>query len=258
MKASLHSIITFSIFPLILGACSGKQAEEGAKEDGEILPKKEYSSVEERKIAFFKKLFPMVERENKRIQDERDLVLTIKKKVDKEQDLSSKEERKIKELARKYRVAPQKVLSKGGLSELERKVGKIPPRLALIQAANESSWGRSRFAQQGNNLFGQWCFTKGCGIVPSKRSKGAIHEVASFSSINLSVRSYLKNLNSHPAYKPLRDIRAQNRKSGKGLSAHDMAGGLKSYAGIGNEYIKILRNMLQANKQLLDQAEAAS
>jgi Bax protein len=239
---------------LLLGACSSEEKSKNVK----ILPKENYSDIEQRKMAFFEKLYPIVEKENERIMEEREFVLDAQKKVENGSSLGSSDEQKLKELARKYRVRPEKALSAEGISELERKVGKIPPRLALIQAANESNWGRSRFAREGNNLFGQWCFSKGCGIVPAKRSAGAIHEVASFSSIDMSVRSYMKNLNSHPAYKPLRDIRAENRKSGKGLSAHDMAGGLKSYAGIGNEYIRILRDMMKANAEILDQAEARS
>ena len=71
----------------------------------------------------------------------------------------------------------------------------------------ESGWGESRFAQQGNNLFGEWCFTKGCGIVPSQRKEGATHEVRRFDSVDDALASYMHNLNTGHAYKALRVAR---------------------------------------------------
>lgn len=241
---------------LIMGACS----EEATKEADEAPTRstEANSSVGKRKLAFFEKLYPIVRNENERLSKERESVQKGLRKLKKGSELGSRTSKKVQELARKYRVRPKLASKKEGLQELLIKIGPIPPRLALIQAANESNWGRSRFARQGNNLFGQWCFSKGCGIVPKKRSAGAIHEVASFKNIELSVRAYIKNLNSHPAYRPLRSIRHRAMQDGKEATAHDMAGGLKSYAGIGDEYIKILRRMLKSNAALLEKARKNS
>jgi len=94
-------------------------------------------------------------------------------------------------------------------------VDTIPPSLALAQAANESAWGTSRFARQAHNYYGQWCFEKGCGIVPDRRDANKSHEVAAFDSPRESVARYLHNLNSNSAYKSLRDIRSRLKAANK-------------------------------------------
>lgn len=240
---------------------------QGASEEGKnaVVPSpsqtrravvnKEYSSVEERKKSFFEHLYPIVRKSNERILEERDQVLTFFESFKREDDsLEADQVTRLKALGVKYRVKPSKLPSEEGFKELKRKVDAIPEELALVQAANESNWGRSRFAKEGNNLFGEWCFTEGCGIVPKRRSAGSKHEVAAFTNVELSVRSYMRNLNSHPAYKKLRDIRSQRRREGKEPKASELAVGLSKYAGIGNEYVRILRSMLKKNSELLDAA----
>ena len=118
---------------------------------------------------------------------------------------------------------------------------------ALAQAANESAWGTSRFATKGNNLFGQWCFSKGCGLVPRGRVEGASHEVAKFSSPFRSVRAYIQNLNRHPTYQELRDIRQEDRRGKDPLSGVDMAAGLLGYSERGQEYVDEIRAMIHYN-----------
>jgi len=90
----------------------------------------------------------------------------------------------------------------------------------LAQAANESSWGTSRFAKEANNLFGQWCYTPGCGIVPAQREENEANEVRKFATINDTVRSYVRNINSYYAYKDLRVIREEIRSAGEIPSAN--------------------------------------
>lgn len=221
----------------------------------ELPGKKSYSSVEKRKKAFFEYLYPIVHSENERILNEKAYVERAQRSLTRRDTLPDSSITRLKALGVKYRVKPEKLPSKEGVEELLKKVDIIPEGLALIQAANESNWGRSRFAKQGNNLFGQWCFSKGCGIVPKRRSEGSGHEVAAFPNVQFSVRSYLRNLNSHPAYKQLRDQRAQMRQKGKEPTAHALAGGLTNYAGIGHEYVKILRQMIETNKKLLEKAD---
>lgn len=214
---------------------------------------KEYSSVEERKKSFFEHLYPIVRKSNERILEERDQVLTFFESFKRVDDsLEAEQGTRLKALGVKYRVKPSKLPSEEGFEELKRKVDAIPEELALVQAANESNWGRSRFAKEGNNLFGEWCFTEGCGIIPKRRSAGSKHEVAAFTNVELSVRSYMRNLNSHPAYKMLRDIRYKRRQEGKEPKASELAVGLSKYAGIGNEYVRILRSMLKNNRELID------
>jgi Bax protein len=219
--------------------------------------KTEYNSVQERKIAFFETLYPVVMAENERVMEEREWVEKMHARYEERDSLKDSAVTALKALAVKYRVEPSKVPSEESFEALEQKVDIIPAELALIQAANESNWGRSRFAKEGNNLFGQWCFTEGCGIVPKRRSEGSKHEVAAFPNVQFSVRSYIRNLNSHPAYKPLRDKRKEMRKKGKEPTGYALAGGLTKYAGIGHDYVKILRNMMRSNEELIEHARNA-
>jgi Bax protein len=118
----------------------------------------------------------------------------------------------------------------------------------MAQSANESAWGTSRFARKGNNFFGQWCFRKGCGLVPKQRDANKTHEVAAFDSPEESVKMYIRNLNSNSAYKSLRDLRAKLRRANKPVTGHALAAGLKHYSERGLEYVKELREMISFNK----------
>jgi Bax protein len=129
--------------------------------------------------------------------------------------------------------------------DLLRRVDAIPASLALAQSANESAWGTSRFAKDGSNFFGQWCYDAGCGLVPSKRNAGASHEVAVFDSPEESVASYLLNLNTNRAYTELRSIRASLRARNKEISGEALAAGLRKYSERGDAYVKELRSMIR-------------
>ncbi len=135
--------------------------------------------------------------------------------------------------------------------KLLERVDTIALELSLAQSANESAWGQSRFAKQGNNFFGQWCYTKGCGIIPAKRDRGLTHEVTRFNSINDSVRSYIKTINTGRAYALLRKIRRDNRIAGKHPDAKAQAGGLINYSQRGEKYVKEIRALIHANKKLM-------
>jgi len=135
--------------------------------------------------------------------------------------------------------------------KLLERVDTIALELSLAQSANETAWGQSRFAKQGNNFFGQWCYTKGCGIIPAKRSRGLTHEVTRFNSINDSVRSYIKTINTGRAYALLRKIRRDNRIAGKHPDAKAQAGGLLHYSQRGEKYVKEIRAIIHANKELM-------
>ncbi|MCH2098860.1 MAG: glucosaminidase domain-containing protein, partial [Pseudomonadales bacterium] len=133
------------------------------------------------------------------------------------------------------------------LDELLACVDVIPPSLVLAQAATESAWGTSRFARKANNLFGEWCFTAGCGLVPNHRSQGATHEVERFATVSASIDSYFHNLNSHPAYAELRAIRARAREAAATISGADLAAGLMLYSERGEDYVDELRQIIRVN-----------
>lgn len=130
---------------------------------------------------------------------------------------------------------------------LKRRLDIVPPSLVLAQAANESGWGSSRFARKGNNLFGQWCFDSGCGLVPKARDDGAHHEVAAFSDPYQSIRSYIANLNRNQSYVALRIERQKMRKEDKFPSGLSLALKLNNYSEKGSRYIRQIRFLIQNN-----------
>lgn len=203
----------------------------------------------ERKENFIGFLRPVIDAENARIKEQRYLIKRLYQSI-KEEDrtLSKQDQQWLKAMAQKYRLKNRDFPSEAAFRELLIHVDIIPRPLALAQAANESAWGTSRFARAGNNFFGQWCFSKGCGIVPARRSSGATHEVEAFPTVAHSVRSYMRNLNSHPAYRQLRIERYQQRLDGKQPDGHAMAIGLKKYSAKGMAYVEMIRDMMK--KQL--------
>ncbi|MBB5322494.1 glucosaminidase domain-containing protein [Marinobacter oulmenensis] len=201
-----------------------------------------HRDVTERKVAFFSFLYPRIVLANSRILIERDYLEHLAGKDTLNQD----EQQWLDGQAKRLRVKA----SSGSTAQfdlLRKRLDIIPPSLIMAQAANESAWGTSRFATQGYNLFGQWCFSRGCGLVPQSRVQGADHEVAKFSSPYFSLRSYIQNLNRHPAYQHVRDIRLEDRRTNRALSGIDLAGGLESYSERGDEYIREIRAMIRHN-----------
>ncbi len=198
--------------------------------------------VKTKKRKFFNALRPMVEAENQRVANQRQFLLSIKDK----DSLSTSDKQKLDKLLKSYRLERHKDGSVPW-SDLLTRVDTVPLELVLSQAANESAWGTSRFARKANNLFGQWCFTKGCGLVPARRNAGSTHEVAAFTSPQFSVRSYLRNLNTGRVYKDLRKIRAAKRAQGKTATAYELAAGLSKYSERGQAYVKEIRSMIKYN-----------
>jgi len=201
-----------------------------------------YRDTTERKAAFFSYLYPRIVLANNRILQERQYLMLLAD----QDELSPTELTWLERQASRLRVTAANG-SQAQFEALAHKLDVIPPSLILAQAANESAWGTSRFAREGNNLFGQWCFSRGCGLVPLSRAAGANHEVASFPSPYYSVRSYIQNLNRHPAYAGVREVRAAARAAGEPLSGLAMAAGLLGYSERGEDYIKEIRAMIRYN-----------
>ncbi len=201
-----------------------------------------HSDTTEKKVAFFSYLYPRVVLANARILIQRQYLMAL----DEKDELTAEEQRWLEQQSERLRVEAD-IGSDEMFDLLTRRLDAIPPSLILAQAANESAWGTSRFARSGNNLFGQWCFSKGCGLVPENRVDGASHEVASFQSPYQSIRSYIQNLNRHPAYQALRNTREQLRHSDTNVSGHALAQGLISYSERGAEYVEEIRSMIRYN-----------
>ncbi|MBF0248597.1 MAG: glucosaminidase domain-containing protein, partial [Alphaproteobacteria bacterium] len=132
----------------------------------------------------------------------------------------------------------------------------VPPSLALAQAATESGWGTSRFALEGNAVFGQWTFTDSHdGIVPQDRQDGQSHRIRAFDSLYDSVYSYVINLNTHQAYREFRDMRADMRRHGMRLDGLRLADTLHRYSERGADYVLDIQNIIQTND--LEQLDGA-
>lgn len=145
------------------------------------------------------------------------------------------------------------------IDDLLRRVDIIPPSLALAQAAEETGWGTSRFARQGNAIFGQRTYTKEGGMVPLRRDEGKNYKIKAFNSLLESVRSYALTLNSHWAYGGFRRARAAMRKEDAPLDGSDLAGHLIRYSERGEAYVKTIRVIISVNKLgRLDAARLAS
>jgi Bax protein len=154
------------------------------------------------------------------------------------------------QLSHYYEVPTDDLNDRAFQQLLLRRVDVIPPSLVLAQAANESAWGTSRFAQEGYNLFGQWCYQAGCGLVPDNRRPGDNHEVKSFASVEAAVDAYFQNLNTFPSYQYLRRIRQDLRLNELPIDGISLSEGLRSYSERGDEYIEELRRMIWYNDLL--------
>ncbi|MGK0306839.1 MAG: Bax protein [Gammaproteobacteria bacterium] len=213
----------------------------------------DYADVIEKKQAFFAYLQPEIQRQNEIVLKEREMVIALQALFLKQQEFNKHQKAVFKKLAKKYQFSSDKSLSvEQTLETLVRRVDTIPEALILVQAANESGWGESRFAQKGYNFFGLWCFKKGCGFVPKQRTDGAEHEVARFRDLSHAVMTYVRNINRHYAYKDLRVIRQTLREADKPVTARALAVGLSSYSERGQEYIDELLSMLRVNRKHME------
>jgi len=197
--------------------------------------KPSFNSIEDtsvRKEVFFNYLLPAIYEKNAEIIALRESILN--------NELSSSE---LDKLATKYRLKKPATIE-----DLLTVIDILPPSLVLAQAANESNWGRSRFAEDFNNYFGIWCFVKGCGTVPKQRNANANHEVANFNSLKDCIDYYVLTINRNYAYQDLRLIRKTYRDELKPLSGIALAEGLSNYAFPGDEYISSIQSVIRYNQ----------
>lgn len=207
-----------------------------------------FTDVKQKKAAFFQFVLPMIRQSNEEVRQERARLRQLSEKRLAQETLTEKNEAWLRKLAIKYRVVDEDPLSLEGLQHLKRRVDIVPASLAMAQAANESGWGTARFARNGNNYYGLWCWSENCGLVPDRREVDARHEVASFETPVDSVRYYMLTLNSHPAYQQLRTLRSESRTKGEPLSGRKLAAGLLRYSERGEAYVDELRAMIRVNR----------
>ena len=205
----------------------------------DLLPN-EIKSIEnskKRKEFFIQIILPLILDENKKIKLERRTLFSILNK-----NSNSEAERNwLKSKFKQYGVVNR------DLTTLKIRMDIIPVSLAIAQAAKETGWGTSRFAQEGNALFGQWTFS-GEGIKPARSDGNDTHKVMKFKILKASVRAYHRNLNTHKSYREFRKVRAIQRDVYGELNSLELVNYLDKYAATGNEYIKILKKIISQNK----------
>ena len=208
------------------------------------------TDVTEKKDEFFRFLLPMVEAENIRILHDRAYLKATYDRF-KNNELTEADKKQLADWIEYYRLEDDIAIDENLFGLLKRRIDIIPEMMVLVQAANESGWGTSRFSRKGLNLFGQWCYSKGCGLIPTGRDEDGRHEVAQFDSVNASVKSYMRNINTHGAYLDLRLLREQKRLDNEDILARDLITGLSSYSERGEEYIDELRAMIRINRPIV-------
>ena len=198
------------------------------------------SEVSELKQTFFRTLLPLILKVNEEILADRVKLELLQSTLLAGQEINDVQSKWLYNLSKSYDVTPDNI------TELLNRVDAVSPALALAQAAQESGWGRSRFAIKGNALFGQRTWDKGFGMVPKRRS--GKYEVKSFPSLIDSVRSYARNLNIHPAYRDFRLLRADMRVKNLVLNPYHLVGTLQAYSEHRDVYVQTIRKILRADR----------
>ena len=202
------------------------------------LPKelKNIESPKKRKKLFIKIVLPLIIEENLKIRFDRKKLFKILNK-------NNTSKRDVAWLGLKFK---QYGIKNNDLTTLKIRMDEIPVSLAIAQAAKETGWGSSRFAQEGNALFGQWTWS-GEGIKPLDVEKDKKHKVAKFKILKASVRAYQRNLNTHPSYKEFRIERAIQRDNDQKLDSLKLVEFLEKYAETGKEYTEVLKKIINQN-----------
>ena len=192
--------------------------------------------TKKKKNLFIKIILPLILEENNRVKLNRKKLFVILNKSNN----SEAEKRWLKQKFKQYGVLNKDLLT------LKIRMDIVPVSLAIAQAAKETGWGKSRFALEGNALFGQWTWS-GEGIKPAGADDDSTHKVMKFKVLQTSIKAYLRNLNTHSSYKKFRLVRAVLRDNKKNLDSLVLANYLDKYAETGEQYIIILKKIIKQN-----------
>ena len=203
-----------------------------------LLPQeiKMIENTKKRKEFFIQIVLPLIVKENNNIRIDRKTLFRVINK-------SNNSVAEKQWLEKKYK---QYGVKSGDLSSLKVRMDEIPVSLAIAQAAKETGWGTSRFAQEGNALFGQWTWS-GEGLKPKDADADKGHKVMKFNVLQASVRAYQRNLNTHRTYKEFRKARAELRDLNKPLDSMELSKYLNKYAETGNQYVEVLQKIIKQN-----------
>jgi len=197
----------------------------------------EIQSVKLKKETFIKIVLPLVVAENEKILADKEKLKILENK----KYTTDLEKQWLRQKLLEYKV------KKGDLKELAKRIDIIPTSIALAQAAKESGWGTSRFALEGNAIFGQWTWS-GQGIAPLERSSNKNHKILKFPILRASVKAYQNNLNTHKGYSNFREKRLKIRQTNKKIKGLELTETLKNYSQTGSEYTKILNQIIRENR----------
>ena len=203
-----------------------------------LLPQeiKMIENTKKRKEFFIQIVLPLIVKENNNIRIDRKTLFSVINK-------SNNSVAEKQWLEKKYK---QYGVKSGDLSSLKVRMDEIPISLAIAQAAKETGWGTSRFAQEGNALFGQWTWS-GEGLKPKDADADKGHKVMKFNVLQASVRAYQRNLNTHRTYREFRKARAELRDLNKPLDSLELSKYLNKYAETGNQYVEVLQKIIKQN-----------
>jgi Bax protein len=206
-------------------------------------------NVREKKELFSATLLPLILLSNEKVIEDRSRLTSIKHYLADNASLSESDTIWLRAQRRKYSISKKIPISTELIDRILYHCDIIPASLALAQAAIESGWGTSRFAQTGNAIFGQWVWGENAdGMLPLNRNEGATHKVKKFERLLDSVQSYIHNINRNSAYKAVRDLRAELRTKGKPITGTHLAQGLIQYSQRGEDYIKDILNLISYNQ----------
>ena len=197
---------------------------------------------DQRKLVFIKAALPLILHVNELILHDRARLTVLRDRHARKLAMSPADDAWLNELADRYG------LDKPDFDALLKRVDIVPPSLALAQSAEESGWGTSRFAREGNALFGQRTWRDKPGLVPLERAPGEKYRVRAFGHLIDGVKSYAHNLNSHPAYRDFRQLRAEFRTQGRKIDGARLVDTLHSYSERGADYIKTIRTIMRVNR----------
>lgn len=220
---------------------------DSATYDGRLPDFKKFKSVTRKKRAFFAYMRHFSTLANDHILAQRNRLIDLRKTYIKNDKLSKSEKSFVSHMASQYKLDAWDIAKKADWRKLLLRVDIIPSSLLLAQSAKESAWGTSRFAREGNNMFGQWCFIPHCGIVPKKRGADKTHEVQKFPSVLDSVKAYIFNLNTNSNYHEFRLKRGMLRANNQLLSGLVLAEGLRNYSQRRGSYVMEIKKFISSN-----------
>ena len=197
--------------------------------------------VAERKALFFRTVLPLILQVNEEILADRQRLWNLRYRMRMGLRLEAADRLWLIVMAERYGVG------EGDVDGLLRRVDIVPTSLALAQAAEESGWGTSRFAREGNAIFGQWTFTSDGNLVPLRRDEGKTHNVRAFETLLDGAKAYAKNLNTHRAYREFREQRASMRRAGQPVEGAVLARTLLRYSARRAAYVEAILSIIAAN-----------